>query len=227
MDRRRSAGGTDLRRGGRRMASQRERQRLRALITAEAVRLLAEGGVGSADTARRMAAQRHGCVDQRQWPDVAEIAAALAERQRLFSHDQPPHLDRLRRAALDAMSVLAAFDPRLAGDVGAGLADAYTGVTLWVYAETPEQVVFALLDRHVPWQESERRVAFGAGRREARPVFRISAGGVDFELVVLRPGDRADPPRDPVSGRPQRGLSREELRAAVARDAQPLSPSDT
>jgi hypothetical protein len=209
------------------VASQRERQRLRALITADAVRLLAEGGVASAEAARRMAAQRHGCVDQRNWPDVSEIAAGLAERQRLFSPDQPPHLDRLRRAALDAMSVLAAFDPRLAGDVGAGFANAYTGVTLWLYAETPEQVVFALLDRRIPWQESERRLTFGAGRREVRPVFRIGAGGVDFDLVVLRPGDHADPPRDPLSGRPQRGLSREELQAAVARDAQPLSPSDT
>jgi hypothetical protein len=209
------------------VASQRERQRLRALIAADAVRLLADGGVGSAEAARRMAAQRHGCVDQRQWPDVAEIAEALAERQRLFSGGRPPHLDRLRRAALDAMAVLADFDPRLAGDVGAGLANAYTGVTLWVYAETPEQVVFALLDRHIPWQESERRLTFGGGRREARPAFRISAGGVDFELVVLRPCDRADPPRDPVSGRPQRGLSRDELQAAVARDAQLRSPSDT
>jgi hypothetical protein len=209
------------------MASQRERQRLRALIIADAVRLLAEGGVGSAEVARRMAAQKHGSVDPRHWPDITEIAAALAERQRLFRPERPPHLDRLRRAALDAMGVLAAFDPRLAGDVGAGLADAYTGVTLWIYADTPEQVVFALLDRRIPWRESERRLTFGAGRREVRPAFRISAGGVEFELVVLRPGDRADPPRDPLSGRPQRTLSREELQAAVARDAQPLSPSDT
>jgi hypothetical protein len=196
------------------MASQRERQRLRQLIAAEAVRLLSEGGLSSVDGARRKAAQRYACADQRQWPEAHEIASAWAERQRLFGTGAD-HLDRLRRVALDVMAQFRDLSPELTDGVAAGLAEAHTLVTVRLYADTPEQVVFRLLDRRIAWQEGERRLLFGGGRREARPSFRLRVDGTEVELVVLRPVDRADPPRDPATGRPGVALGWTELAALL------------
>lgn len=210
------------------MASQRERHRLRQLIAAEAVRLLTEGGLSSVDAARRKAAQRYGCADQRQWPEAAEVAAAWAEQKRLFTRPGTDHLQRLRRVARDVMSLFADLDPELTDGVATGIADAHTPIGLRLYAEAPEQVVFRLLDRRIPWQESERRLLFGAGRRAARPAFRLRAEDVEVELVVLRPADRADPPRDPATGRPAPALGLAEVRALLAAaEPQPRSASGT
>ena len=206
------------------MASERERHRRRRLIADEAVRLLADGGASSVDAARRKAAQRCGCADPRDWPEVREIEAAWAERRRLFvPPDASDHAGRLRRLALDVMAVFADFDPQLVGGLAAGIADAHTGIVLRLYADPPEQVVFRLMDRRIDWQEAERRLAFGAGRREVRPAFRCRAGDVEVELVVLRPTDHSDPPRDPATGRPELALGRAELRNLVGAADQPRS----
>jgi hypothetical protein len=210
------------------VASQRERQRLRHLIAAEAVRLLSEGGLASVDAARRKAAQRYGCADQRQWPEPQEVAAAWAERQRLFAARGADHLQRLRRVARDVMALFADLDPELVDGVASGIADAHTPITLRLYVEPAEQVVFRLLDRRIPWQESERRLLFGGGRRAARPAFRLHVEGADVEIVVLRPADRSDPPRDPATGRPALALGRAELTALLAAaDPQLRSASGT
>jgi hypothetical protein len=210
------------------LASQRERQRLRQLIATEAVRLLTEGGLSSVDAARRKAAQRYGCADQRQWPEAAEVAAAWAERQRLFATPRKDHLQRLRRVARDVMALFADLDPELTEGVATGLADAHTRIAIRLYADAPEQVVFRLLDRRIPWQEGERRLLFSSARREARPAFRLRAEDADVELIVLRPADRADPPRDPATGRPAQGLGLAELSAVLAAgEAQPRSASGT
>lgn len=198
------------------MASQRERQRLRHLIAAEAVRLLTEGGLSSVDAARRKAAQRCGCADQRQWPEADEVAAAWAQQKRLFAVPGVDHLERLRRVARDVMALFADLDPEVTDGVATGIADAHTPIGVRLYADAPEQVVFRLLDRRIPWQESERRLLFGAGRREGRPAFRLRADGAEVEVVVLRPADRADPPRDPATGRPAPGLGLAKLGVLLA-----------
>lgn len=210
------------------MASRRERQRVRQLIAVEAVRLLSEGGLSSVDAARRKAAQRYGCADQRQWPEPSEIAAAWDERQRLFAAPGGHDLERLRRVARDVMALFADLDPQLVDGVATGIAEAHTRISIRLYADAAEPVVFRLLDRRIPWQESERRLLFGGGRRETRPAFRIGADGADVEIVVLRPADRADPPRDPATGRPARALGLAELGALLATPGpQPRSASGT
>jgi hypothetical protein len=39
--------------------------------------------------------------------------------------------------------------------------------------------------------------------------------GAEVELLVMRPADRADPPRDPATGRPGVALSQTELAALL------------
>jgi hypothetical protein len=194
------------------------------MLAEEAVRLLADGSATSVEAARRKAAQRCGAADPRDWPEVAEVEAAWAERRRLFAPaGAVDHVARLRRTALDVMGVFADFDPAVIGGLAAGIADAHSGFGLRLYADAPEHVVFRLLDRRIDWQEAERRLTFGGGRRELRPVFRLRVGDVEVELVVLRPADRSDPPRDPATGRPQSALGPAELRALVGAADQPRS----
>jgi hypothetical protein len=201
---------------------------VRQLIAVEAVRLLSEGGLSSVDAARRKAAQRYGCADQRQWPEPGEITAAWAERQRLFAPPGGDDLQRLRRIARDVMAFFADLDPELVDGLATGIAEAHTRISLRLYADTAEQVVFRLLDRRIPWQEGDRRLLFGGGRREARPAFRIGADGAEVEIVVLRPADRADPPRDPATGRPAAALGLAELATLLAPPvSQPRSASGT
>jgi hypothetical protein len=198
------------------MASDRERQRRRRLIAEDAVRLLAEAGTPSVDAARRKAARRCGFADPRDWPELREVEEAWAERRRLFAPaDGIDHAGRLRQIALDVMTVFADFDPQLVGSLAAGMADAHSSIVLRLYADAPEHVVFRLLDRRIDWQEAECRLSFGSGRREIRPAFRCRIGDTGVELVVLRPADRSDPPRDPATGRPEPALDAAGLRAAL------------
>jgi hypothetical protein len=185
-------------------------------IAVEAARLLAEGHCSDTQGACRRAAERLGERNPRHWPDLATIEIALREHQALFQADrQPLELARLQRLALEAMHDLAGFQPRLVGAVAKGLADAHSGVRLLLKADTPEQVALALEERRIPWRSAEVMLHFSRNRREPRPAFRFQAGNTPIELVVLDPGDRHDPPRDPADNGPLRGLSAKQLEAAL------------
>lgn len=181
-------------------------------IAVEAARLLADSGLESLDHAKRKAAQRLGCRDRALWPENAEIEDTLREHQRLFLTDrQPDALHRLRSVAIEAMQAFADFRPRLVGAALEGTADVHSGVRLLLSADAPEEVAFALTDRHIPWQPSEVNLRFAHGRRETRPSFRFRAGDTAVELVVLRQADISDPPRDLASGQPLNTADREQV----------------
>lgn len=175
-------------------------------ITYEAARIMAEQGVTDFDRARRKAAERTGILDRRRWPTNEAIAAALHTHRRLFRGDgEAERLRRLREAAVQAMHSLRAFSPRLIGALlhGAGPVDA--GVQLHLFADRPEDVMFALLERHIPWREHERSVRYGNGERRSHPAFRFVAGEAPIELIVLPHTAMRNPPLDPVTERPARG----------------------
>ena len=68
-------------------------------------------------------------------------------------------------------------------------------------------------------------VRFADGSVLPRPVIRFAVGDVDVDAVLLEPADRSRPPLDPVSGKPDRGLGLEEVRAFLNR--QPLAEIGT
>lgn len=188
-------------------------------IASEAARLIAEGQCTDHHSACRKAAERLGERDTRHWPDARAIEQALREYQALFQADrQPAELRRLRQLALAAMRDLAQLNPRLVGPVARGVADKHSGIRLLVSAETPETVAMALTDRRIPWQSAEVMLGFSRHRHLVRPAFRFQAGEVPLELVVLAPGDRQDPPRDPVDDGPLRGLSTSQLAELLGED---------
>lgn len=175
-------------------------------IAAAAARLAAETGDPDLTEARRKAAVRLGVRDPRLWPDLATVAALLRQEQKLFWDERQTNaLAQLRDLAAQAMRDLAAFAPRLVGPVLDGTADIHSPIRLLLRADTPEDVIFALTDRHIPWHDGEVRLHYSRGRQQSRPRLRFRAGDTAVELVILGPADRNDPPVDPDTGRPLRG----------------------
>jgi hypothetical protein len=199
---------------------------MRQRVAAEAARIIAEQGLLDFGGARRKAVARLRVGDRRQWPDNAEIALALETYRAVFQADgQVATLDRLRRGALLAMELLTDFAPRLVGAVRDGSAGDHSPVTLHLTADSAKNVAISLLDQQVPLFTDERRLRFADGSVLPRPVIRFAVGDVDVEAVLLEPADRSRPPLDPVSGKPDRGLGLEDVRASL--DPQPLSDSGT
>jgi hypothetical protein len=195
------------------MSRRRQRDGIAAQIAAEAARLALEDRQGDPAEIRRRAARRLGCHDQRAWPDLDQVEQAIRTQQRLFrAMPQAEAQQQLREAATNAMQMLADFSPRLAGAVLEGTADEHSPVRLFLEAETPEEVIFFLADRRIPWEAGETRLSFSRGRQETRPCLSFHAGETRMELVVLQPADRADPPIDPERNRPLRMAGRKNLR---------------
>ena len=167
---------------------------------------MVDQGVREFNLARRKAAERAGIGNRRLWPNNGEIHEALLQYRRLFrGEDQGRETRSLREQALVAMRVFADFSPRLVGPVLAGTAVRAQGVCLHLFTDSPEAVVYALLDQGIPWQEGEEVVSYGGGLRQTHPVFAFLAGKTPFELVVLPVGAQRNPPLSPVSERPERG----------------------
>ena len=138
------------------IAASRER---RAMIAAEAARILATHGGGDHAGARRKAAARLGVDDPRDLPGQDEIEAALREHQRIFrATQQPQSLAALRAAAIEALRFFARFEPRLVGPVLDGTADAGSPVWLHLHVDDSAEVVRFLADQRIPIDEHGRRL---------------------------------------------------------------------
>ncbi len=192
---------------------------LRARVASEAARLLASDQSLGVAAARRKAARRLGCDDRRQGPDNGEILEALASYQALFRGEaQPAALARLREVALAAMEAMARFEPRLVGPVLTGTADVGSRVSIRLFVETPEEVALDLLDRGIPWEESECLLRYAGERTERRAVYLVYAGETPVEFSALPRRELRSPPLDSATGRPEKGASLDQLRRLLAPD---------
>ncbi|KFN49362.1 hypothetical protein [Arenimonas composti] len=177
-------------------------RRQRARIADEVARLLAEGAESDPARARRKVAERLGVRDEAALPGGDEIRAAVLAYRQLFAPADGGRLRAQREAALAAMQHFAHLDPRLAGPVLDGSADARTPVTLHLHADDPDAVTHALLERDVPARQSQAAVRLDRRQRIDVPAWRFSAGGVDFELLQLPLSAARQAPWDPLEDRP-------------------------
>lgn len=192
----------------------------RARVAEEAARIMREQGVRDFLLAKRKAADRLGVVDRQSLPANQEIADALAAQQRLFggtAHEQ--NLRELRQAALRAMDLLEAYQPRLVGPILAGTATAHTDVSLHLFAPTPEEVAFLLLERGIRYRTADRRVRLAHGEYARYPAFEFEAGGVTVEAIVFPEQGLRQAPLCPVTGAPMRRGRADEIEAMLAEDA--------
>ncbi|KAB7624413.1 hypothetical protein [Alkalilimnicola sp. S0819] len=191
--------------------------RMRERLAQEAARVMAEEGVGDFAAAKRKAALRLGAPDTRNLPRNQEVQAALMEYQRLFqAESQPRRLRQLREAALEAMALLAPFRPALVGSVLSGTASEHSDVNLHLFAETPEDVAFFLMDRQIPFETDERKLRYGVDQWRDWPVIRFLAGDVMIDLTIFDPAGGREPPRSRVDGRPMERAGESAVRDLLA-----------
>jgi hypothetical protein len=174
--------------------------------------MMREQGVRDFLLAKRKAADRLGIVDRNALPANQEIAAALAAQQRLFGgaahHD---NLRSLREVALRAMALLECFSPRLVGPVLAGTATPHSDISLHVFAATPEEVAFMLIERGVRYRTGDRRIRLANGEHASYPSF-------EFEIGRGRRGGHCVPGTRPSRGAALPGQRRAHAQGAARRD---------
>jgi predicted nucleotidyltransferase len=177
--------------------------RMRQRLAVEAARIMTEEHLSDFYRAKHKAAARLGANNTRNLPRNDEIEKALVEYQRLFRGDsQPARLRRLRESALRAMEFLGRFMPRLVGSVLRGTADEHSEVALHVFAHTPEEVGFFLMEQNIPHQFCDKRVTLVNGEAAVYPGYRFIAEDVPFLLVVFPANGIRQALRSEVDGRP-------------------------
>jgi hypothetical protein len=190
---------------------------LRQAVADEAARVMAEQGIDDFLLAKRKAAERLGVVDASILPRNTEIEAALFARRRLFSGGRhEAELADLRRAALEAMRLVARFEPRLVGPVLTGTASAHSEINLHLFSDTPEAVSIELQDRGVPHEALERRLKFERDRVVTYPAFRFVAGRQPVDAVVFPLDGIRQAPSSPVDGKPMRRATVAEVETLLA-----------
>jgi hypothetical protein len=189
---------------------------LRRALAQEAARIMFEHGVDDYGFAKRKAAERLGAGDIAALPKNAEVDAALAEYQRLFAADT--HTDMLneqRRAAVSAMELLAAFQPRLVGPVLTGTATPHQEITLHLFSDSPEAVSLQLIDDGIPYRVDENRVKMNAERVLLCPSVQFEVFDFPVDATVFPRDGIRQAPLSASDGRPMRRAGIDEVRALV------------
>ncbi len=174
----------------------------RQKIVLEAARIMAEEGVRDFQSAKRKAAHRLSLPEEQNWPGNDEIEAALRQHLALFQKDSQAVLHALRASALEAMTLLREFSPKLVGEVLSGAVPRFPEVQLHLAAPAPEDLSLFLDNHGIPYAMEERRLRYNDDRAVAVPVFRFVAGETSFALYVLSPEAIRELPVSPVDGRP-------------------------
>ncbi|MCW9024425.1 MAG: hypothetical protein OQK73_07050 [Gammaproteobacteria bacterium] len=176
---------------------------MRLRLAQEAAHILLESGSNDYYAAKRKAALHLGAVDTRNMPSNSEIEEALQEYQRIFRADtQPAQLQKLREAALQAMRFFKDFRPRLVGSVLRGTADQHSKVTLHTYASTVEDIGFHLMQHHIPFQTSEKRIRYSAEQYKTIPVYQFLAEDTPLQVLVFPEDGSHQPPLSSIDGKP-------------------------
>ena len=189
---------------------------LRQAVAEEAARIMREQGVDDFLQAKRKAADRLGVTDASILPRNTEIEAALVAHQRLFAADRhEASLVALRRSALEAMHLMADFQPRLVGPVLTGTASPHSEITLHLFSDSPETVSIRLEERGVPHEVLERRLRYERDRTVSYPALRFVAGRQTVDAVVFPLDGIRQAPSSPVDGKPMRRASAAEVEALL------------
>lgn len=192
--------------------SQRRLQLIRAQVAAEAARIIATEGLHDFHAAKRKAAERIGINERLALPSNLEVQDALISYQNLYGGQQHQiNLQRLRLAAREVMRVLREYSPRLTGPVLDGSAGLHCRVTLHLFCDAAETLVFDFLERRLPFRQEQRRMRLSDKDYQLVPVFLIEASGCTVELLVLDSIAIRQAPPSPIDGKPQHRASLSEL----------------
>lgn len=196
--------------------SQRQDIRLRHLLSQECARIMANEGITDFLAAKRKASARLGISGKKYLPTNVEVEQALLEYQRLFQAPaQEQQLNALRQTALEAMRFLNRFRPRLVGQVLIGTATRHSVINLHLFADTPEDVMFFLMEHDIPFATSERRLRIDNNNYAYFPMISFEADNMSIEITIFSLREERDPPRSPVDGRPMQRANIKEVEALL------------
>lgn len=177
-------------------------RQMRLRIAHLAARLMAQDGIDDFALAKRKAARQAGAPDTRNLPDNEEVEEALREYQQLYqAEEQAERVIELRRAALEMMDALAAFDPHLVGPVLSGSAGRYADIDLHLFTDSAKDVELFLINRGIPFRTREGRFWSGDELREA-PSYEFETDAARFTVSVFEVRDLRQPLRATHEGRP-------------------------
>lgn len=190
------------------------REELRHLVADEAARLIYEEGMRDYRLAKLRAAENLGVrLQGSAQPTNEEVEEAIHQRIQLFDADtQPALLRHHREVALEAMDFLQAYHPYLTGAALEGTSSPYSAVTLYLSADSVEEVMFFLEDQHIPFQTHERRTRLGSKKQDYFPLLRFYVDDVEVELMVFPHDDRfAGAPISPITGKAMKRADRKKV----------------
>jgi hypothetical protein len=176
--------------------------RTRQAIAELAAQYIAEDGLLSYYAAKRKAADQLG-FKRKDLPTNTEIERAVISYQTLFQNSfQPEELLKLRTTAIDVMSLFEYFDPRLAGSVLSGTAGCQSEIIVHLFSDNPEAVSALLMEKNIPYKNSERRIRTADKNPGTFPAYCFLAGDMSIVLILFPEKQLKQAPVCPVDEKP-------------------------
>jgi hypothetical protein len=167
--------------------------------------------------AKRKAAERIGYHSRLALPSNKEVEQALRAYQGIFGgENHSRNLQRLRETAVEVMRRLERFCPRLVGPVLDGTADGHSRVSLHLFHDPPEEVLFSLEEMGVSFHEEQRRIRWHDGGHRHIQLLVTQVGATPVELALFGSLDLRQAPPCPVDGRPQKRARLYEVESLLA-----------
>ncbi len=179
---------------------------VRQAIAQLSAKIMVQQGINDFQVAKQKAAEQLGVTSNaKNLPSNSEIESELQLYQRLFkAESHPRRVQQLRQTAIQAMQLFSFFSPRLVGSVLQGTANENAEVTLHLFADSPEEIAFFLLDKQIPYQLSERRYRLANQSIVHYPCYQFYAGEEAINLVVFNTRDIRWSPPSPIDGKPMK-----------------------
>lgn len=194
----------------------RQNERIRQEVAAEAARILATEGQRNYGQAKQKAAHRLGLSGRSGLPSNAEVEAELKRYRAMYGGEELANdLVEQRRAALEAMKFFGRFRPKLVGPVLEGTSDRHSRISLHVFCETEDDVIAFLLSRNIRFEQETRRIRWHDNSYRDLELVVIEADGQCFELALMAGASWKQPPPDPVDGRAQRRAGAQEIERLI------------
>jgi len=179
----------------------------RSRVVQEAARIICEDGLADYRLAKQKAVERLGLGFGTPLPSNADIQDAVIQYQRLFGgRAYAARLMHLRRTAVQAMRLLAEYQPRLVGAVASGATTDAHKVQLHCFADKPEQIDMLLADAGLRFEVSERRYRLASGENLDVPVLSFMAGDVGVDVAAFPERGQREAPLSPTDGQPMKRL---------------------
>lgn len=182
-------------------------------ITQEAARLLYEEGYRDYQLAKQKAAERLGTGNNTaNQPSHLDIHHALIKYSVLFSTEEnKQHLSELRKIAIEAMAFLQRYSPQLTGGVIDGTAGLHSPITLHLFADTAEEVMFFMEDNDIPFQTQEQLFLI-KNKKEKIPLLVFYVDDIEVELLLFQEENKRSPPISNITGKKVQRVVLEEVK---------------